>query len=280
MHHLFTPKSLNERPALRVLVLAWAAAAAQTPIAAWAWVSCFALGLAASRFGVRAAAPPPAAVALRDLHPAAPPPARRRTDASAVTRHGPTALPVLHGAPVTRSPRGERDDLAPLTTPQDLGDTGQSWAHDLQQRGLSLCVLHVGLEGLDPVIERYGPEAGHQVLQQVAKRLRHLARDEDRVMRFDGAEFVLLLACPEEASRGFATSMAARIRTELQRPLAYRTLSKLEVGCNVGSALWPLHGDSLEAVIHHAAEALAAARSRRLPDTPPATAVVAHPEAA
>lgn len=255
MHHLFTQKRLNERPAMRVLVLAWAAAAAQTPIAAWAWFSCLALGLAAARFGTKPAPPPPPNEALRDLKPAAPPPARRRTDAPAVTRPAPAPLPVLKA----------RDDLTGLTTPQELGDSGETWAHDLQARGLALCVLHVGLDGLEPVIERYGQDAGNQVLQQVARRLRQLARDEDRVMRFDGNEFVLLLACPDSESRSFAQSMAARIRSELQRPLAYRTLSKLEIGCSVGAAIWPLHGDTLEAVIRYAADALAAARSRPMP---------------
>jgi diguanylate cyclase (GGDEF)-like protein len=262
MHHRFTQKSLNERPAMRVMVLAWAAAVAQTPVAAWAWFSCLALGLAAARFGTRPAPPPPPAEALRDLKPAAPPPARRRTDAPAVPR---PPLPVLKA----------RDDLTGLTTPQDLGDAGETWAHDLQARGLSLCVLHVGLDGLDPVIERYGQDAGNQVLQQVARRLRQLARDEDRVMRFDGNEFVLLLACPDSESRNFARNMAARIRSELQRPLAYRTLSKLEIGCSVGPAIWPLHGDTLEAVIRHAADALAAARSRAVPHTPPSSQTAA-----
>lgn len=178
-----------------------------------------------------------------------------RTDAPAVTRPAPAPLPVLKA----------RDDLTGLTTPQELGDSGETWAHDLQARGLALCVLHVGLDGLEPVIERYGQDAGNQVLQQVARRLRQLARDEDRVMRFDGNEFVLLLACPGSESRSFAQSMAARIRSELQRPLAYRTLSKLEIGCSVGAAIWPLHGDTLEAVIRYAADALAAARSRPMP---------------
>lgn len=246
-------------PALRVLALAWVLLLAQSGGAAWAWALCLAIGLVASRFIGRAEEPaPPAAVALREL-PAAVPhtPARRRTDAAAPAKPAPQpVIPLL---------KAHRDALTGLATPQHLGDTGEPWAQDLQARGLSLCVLHVGLDGFEPAIERYGQDAGDHVLQQAAKRLRHLARDEDRVMRFDGAEFVLLLSCPAVESLSFSRSMATRITTELQRPLAYRTVSNLHIGCSVGTAVWPLDGPTLDAVILHAAQALAAARSRRLP---------------
>ncbi|MBC7995377.1 MAG: GGDEF domain-containing protein, partial [Rhizobacter sp.] len=197
------------------------------------------------------------ALALRDLPPPVQPLARRRTDATPVAKQEPLPMvPLL---------KAHHDPLTGLVTPQHLGDTGEPWAQDLQTRGLSLCVLHVGLDSFDPVIERYGREAGDQVLQQVAKRLRHLARDEDRVMRFDGAEFVLLLSCPTTESPAFSRSMATRVTTELQRPLSYRTVSNLHVGCSVGTATWPLHGATLDEVIQHAAEELARARCRRTP---------------
>lgn len=246
-------------PALRVLALAWVLLLAQSGGAAWAWALCLAIGLVASRFIGRAEEPaPPAAVALRELPAAAPKtPARRRTDAVAPAKPVPQpSIPLL---------KAHRDALTGLATPQHLGDTGEPWSQDLQARGLSLCVLHVGLNGFEPVIERYGQDAGDQVLQQVAKRLRHLARDEDRVMRFDGAEFVLLLSCPAAESQSFSRSMATRISSELQRPLSYRTVSNLHIGCSVGSAVWPLNGPTLDAVILHASQALAAERSRRRP---------------
>ncbi|GAB4564764.1 MAG: hypothetical protein Tsb007_34810 [Rhizobacter sp.] len=245
-------------PALRVLALAWVLLLAQSGNAASAWALCLAIGLVASRFVARAEPPLPAVLALRELPAPVQPLARRRTDATPPAKRD-------HSQPVVPLLKAHHDPLTGLVTPQHLGDTGEPWAQDLQARGLSLCVLHVGLDGFDPVIERYGREAGDQVLQQVAKRLRHLARDEDRVMRFDGAEFVLLLSCPAAESAAFSRSMATRVTTELQRPLAYRTVSNLHVGCSVGAATWPLHGATLDIVIQHAAEELARARSRRLP---------------
>ncbi len=252
---------LTTHPALRVLALGWLLLMAQSGNAASAWALCLAVGLLASRFVSRPEQALPPALALREL-PAAPAqaPARRRTDAAAPAKQTPQPQPP--DAPLLKA---HRDALTGLATHEHLGDTGQPWAQDLQARGLSLCVLHVGLDGFDPVVERYGRDAGDQVLQQVAKRLRHLARDEDRVMRFDGAEFVLLLSCPSTESLSFSRNMATRIASELQRPLAYRTVSNLHIGCSVGSAVWPLNGPTLDAVIQHAAQALAAVRSRHQP---------------
>lgn len=251
MNDLDNPAPLNEPPAMRVMVLAWALAAAQTPIAAWAWLSCLALGLVAHRFGPRADASPPPNPALRDLPPSERTPARRRTDLAGRIAKPPVPVLIAH-----------RDTLTGLATLEQLRDEGPAWSQDLQARGLSLCMLHVGIDGLEQVVERYGRDAGDQLLRQIAKRLRQLARDDDRVMRFDGDQFLLVLACPDAECVGFTRTMSARIKTDLQRPLSYRTLSNLRVGCRVGSGVWPLHGNTLEAVLEHAATMLASIRPR------------------
>ncbi len=258
MQPLYSPQPLPERPALRVLLLAWCVAVSQTPLAALAWIAALALGLLvmwrALRDGGRQA-PLPTVHALREDLPApAQPPTRRRTDASSSARQGPPLLPAARGLP---------DTDASLAAPQQIADTGEAWSHDLQARGLSLCVLHVGLEGVDAVVSRYGAEAGLEVLRQVGKRLRKLARDEDRVMRFDDHEFVLLLACPQAESLAFVRRMADRIKAELQRPVAWRTISHLDISGLVGSAVWPQHGQTLDAVLEHAAETLARFRRGR-----------------
>lgn len=245
-------------PALRMLVLAWVAIASQTPGAAWGWALCLAigaLGAAASWWRQQSAqvrvAPP---VALHELLPASPvAPTRRRTDATRAAAPVPPepAKPVL---------KAHLDALHGLNTPAHLDDTSEPWERDLLERKLALCILRVGLDGFDSVTERYGPTASDEALAQVAKRLRHLARDEDRVMRLDAAEFVLLLSCPLDEATAFARSVAARVVGELQRPFAYRTVSNLHIGASVGAALWPANGAALSDVLEHAEEALADAR--------------------
>ena len=259
MNRHFNTDDWTEHPALRVLALVWVVAAAQSPDAAWAWSACLAIGLIASLWHLPTAEADAPPVALRELQAAVP--ARRRTDTArrGIAKLKPK-LPLLNA---------HQDSLPSLSTAEQLSDTREPWEQDLRARDLSLCVLYVGLDSFEPVTERYGQEAGDHVLTQVAKRLRHLARDEDRVMRLQGHEFALLLSCPSAEAAAFSHAMAARVAHEVQRPLAYLTVSNLHIGCSVGSAIWPQNSDTLEGVMHHAEQSLAAARSRQTPQPQP-----------
>lgn len=253
MTPLFDPDDLAERPAPRVLALAWVAAAAQTSVAAWAWGACLVIGLLAHRWRTRADEAGSPSKALNELQPRpARAPARRRTDATRSAGHkAQSAAPQL---------KAHCDALTGLASPEYMNDTAAALTQDLQMRGLALCVLRIGLNGLDDVVSLYGRDAGNQVLVQAAKRLRHLKREEDILVRASGAGFVLLLSCPPQDTREFARALATRVITELQRPLAYRTVSNLHIGCSVGSAAWPLNGSTLDEVMHRAEEAFTLAR--------------------
>jgi diguanylate cyclase (GGDEF)-like protein len=246
------PDDQTAHPASRVMVLAWVVLAAQTPVAACVWATCFAVGLLVNRWAAASA------MALASVLPAPPaaPPARRRNDTREFTVG-------LRGSALTPQLTAHRDALTGLFTPQYLSDMGESLLQGLQARGLTLCVLKTELEGLDEVVSRYGPDAADQVLVQAAKRLGHLARADDIVMRPGGHGFVLLLSCPADESATLAPALRARVVADLQRPFAYRTVSNLRVRCLVGSAIWPLHGANFDSLIYHAEEVLASDRQRR-----------------
>jgi diguanylate cyclase (GGDEF)-like protein len=245
-----TPDASTARLA-RPSLLAWAVTAAQAPFAAWAWFSCLALSLVVRRTPTRPVVPRAVRTPER-ARPAAVQPTRRRTDAFGQPAKPSVPLLTAH-----------QDALTDLSALKALGDADTAWSDDLEQRGLRLCVLHIGLDRLGDITERYGHEAAEQVLRQTARRLRQLVREEDRVLRVEEHEFVLLLAAPHTECLGFTRSMSARIKAELQRPLTYRTLSTLQIGCSVGLAIWPMHGDTLEEVLRHAAEMLASVRPRQ-----------------
>jgi diguanylate cyclase (GGDEF)-like protein len=179
----------------------------------------------------------------------------------AIVRAQPAAKPV-QARPVDASPllKAHHDMLTGLSTPEHLADTGEAWVRDLNDRGLSLCVVHVALEGFESVAERYGQDASDQVLVQVSRRLRNVMRTDDRVMRQGVAEFVLLVSCPTADAPRLALNVAKRVLADLQRPIGYRTVSNLGVGCSVGSALCPADGSTLALAMRHAEEALGWAR--------------------
>ncbi len=125
---------------------------------------------------------------------------------------------------------------------------------------VEFCVLRIDLDGFKPVSDRYGPDAADQVLVQVAKRLRQVAREDDVVLRLEGDQFMLLLPCPPGEGAALSRQVAQRVVADLQRPMSYRTLSNLRIGCGVGAALWPQDGPALADVMAHADTALIAAQ--------------------
>jgi diguanylate cyclase (GGDEF)-like protein len=156
--------------------------------------------------------------------------------------------------------RLRQDALTGLASREYLNDNAEGLVAALRAGGTEACILRIGVDGLDAVTQRYGAHAADQVLQQVAKRLRHLARERDIVMRLHGAEFALLVACPGQEAAAFARTLANRVLVDLKRPFSWRTLSNLRIcGC-VGSAVWPANGATLDEVMAYAEDALASAR--------------------
>ncbi|MBC7957821.1 MAG: GGDEF domain-containing protein [Cytophagales bacterium] len=250
MQHFFNTTHWTEHPALRVLVLAWLAAAAQTPDAAWVWAACLVLGLVAASQWPDAAPPSP----QPELDsPATPLLAKRRSDAARPrVTSSPKAPPLL---------KAHRDLVTGLSTREHLHATAEAWQQDLRAANQSVCVLQLSLDGITDVSQRYGHEAGNQLRLQVAKRLRQLVRAEDKVVRLSDAEFALLVSCAAEEVNTLSRSLAKRVVQEVQRPLAFRTLSNLHLSCSVGAAQWPLHAEQLDKALQHAGSALAQARS-------------------
>jgi GGDEF domain-containing protein len=147
-----------------------------------------------------------------------------------------------------------------ISTAEQFKEQGAQWSADWQAQGASVCVLQLSLQGLDLITERYGAEAGRQVGLQIAKRLRHLARAEDRLVQLSEHRFSLLVTCVPDNAAALARQMAARLVHELQRPAAYRTLSNLQLGCSIGSAIWHAGEGPLDQALAHAETALALAR--------------------
>ncbi|MGY4828405.1 GGDEF domain-containing protein [Sphaerotilaceae bacterium SBD11-9] len=253
---------LATRPAAPpVLALVWALFAAQSTVAAGVWATCLAVGLIAHRLGTRNGLPPAELPTPKEPPQPIRPlraPKRRRSDAALPSAGG--MRPVATESLLTV----HRDNLIEQCSADSLANTAEYLSQDLQSRQQTLCVLHVGLDGFDPLVESYGREAAHQVLIQVARRLRHLTRSEDKVFRLRDTEFVLLLGGPAEETKPFLFAMKARVIAELQRAFAYRTLSNLHINCSVGFAIHPLDGTTAQQLIHHAEESLAEARSRQV----------------
>jgi diguanylate cyclase (GGDEF)-like protein len=88
--------------------------------------------------------------------------------------------------------------------------------------------------------DTHGHPAGDEILRGVARTLRHTVRDVDKVFRFGGEEFILLL--PESDAQA-ALGTAERVRAAVEEmviPLANGTRARVSI--SIGVATHPAHG--------------------------------------
>jgi diguanylate cyclase (GGDEF)-like protein/putative nucleotidyltransferase with HDIG domain len=106
------------------------------------------------------------------------------------------------------------------------------------------------LDRFKRVNDEHGHQAGDDALRRVARTIRSSKRGFDGAARIGGEEFALLAAGSDAHG---AYMLAERIRTEIEQAGSGLTVS-------FGIATFPLHGDSSEALLRAADQALYAAK--------------------
>jgi diguanylate cyclase (GGDEF)-like protein/PAS domain S-box-containing protein len=114
-----------------------------------------------------------------------------------------------------------------------LDRTGQAQAV-ARRLGAQVAVCYLDLDGFKAINDRYGHEAGDQLLQVIAGRMRASIRPSDTAARMGGDEFVLVLAPIEGVEwKGIVDRVMRAIGEDV--PLGNGTL--VRVGVTVGVAL-------------------------------------------
>lgn len=116
-------------------------------------------------------------------------------------------------------------------------------------------VLFCDLNEFKQVNDRYGHDVGDDVLRELAQRLREGVRIGDRVARWAGDEFVLLL--DSAPTRQDAEVVRGHLEAALQRPL--QALAALAphaepAGAAFGLAVYPEDGQDVETLVKRADE--------------------------
>jgi diguanylate cyclase (GGDEF)-like protein/PAS domain S-box-containing protein len=154
------------------------------------------------------------------------------------------------------------DELTDLPNRSLLADRLSTALARARRHEEHLALLYIDLDKFKPVNDQLGHAAGDLLLQEMAHRLRGCVREIDTVARIGGDEFVVLLErtdLPQDAA-----AVARKIRQALRETFVVEG-HMLRMEASVGIALYPMHGETSDALMKYADEQMyLAKRGNRL----------------
>lgn len=147
-----------------------------------------------------------------------------------------------------------REPLTGLFNRRYLEESGARELARCARRGLPLSLMMLDIDHFKAFNDVHGHAGGDALLAQFGKLLAEHSRGEDIACRYGGEEFTLILpeAAPEAALQ---RAEAIRIAVEAMR-VQHMGRELPQVTVSIGVAAFPGDGDSPEALLHAADEAL------------------------
>ncbi len=137
----------------------------------------------------------------------------------------------------------------------------QSALAEASAEGAQLAVLFLDSDHFKQVNDTYGHAAGDALLVAVAQRMRAQVRDSDLVARLGGDEFAVLL--PSVRGAQDAARIADKILDAMRDPVPLADGHALQPSVSIGIALYPEHGDAMDALMAAADAAMYRAKTHR-----------------
>ncbi|WP_158107535.1 sensor domain-containing diguanylate cyclase [Vibrio furnissii] len=150
-----------------------------------------------------------------------------------------------------------QDELTGIANRRHFYDLAHDHLAQARAQGQPFTLYYMDLDGFKDVNDSYGHSMGDEVLKVVAHRLQNSVRAQDIVARFGGDEFVAILRNTDDDC--FYKSQ--QIIEAISAPIVIDGSPAL-IGISIGAAVYPTHGDSIEALLVKADSALYQAKRR------------------
>ncbi len=114
-------------------------------------------------------------------------------------------------------------------------------------------LFFLDLDGFKQINDTFGHHAGDELLISTAKRLRDSLRDSDRVYRFGGDEFVILIRSIKNKNQ--AATIAGNVLNEIRKSYTLGTLHNkpiVNIGVSIGISILPENGSDIDTATKNA----------------------------
>jgi diguanylate cyclase (GGDEF)-like protein len=165
----------------------------------------------------------------------------------------------------TRLSAGRHDPLTGLADRSELLSRLETLLGGDRSADQRVAVLFIDLDHFKNVNDQYGHLVGDRALSEVARRLVHCTRASDKVYRYGGDEFVVLVE--QVAGEYKIERVVARIHEELDQPFAIRN-EEVCLSASIGVAEVGAAHTTPEEVLFEADRAMYAAKRRSLTRMP------------
>lgn len=117
------------------------------------------------------------------------------------------------------------------------------------RKGDKTAILFLDLDGFKQINDNYGHEAGDNLLQEVANRIRSNIREIDTVARMGGDEFTLLIV--DITSRDAAEAVSKKISGLLDSPILINGIPT-QIQASIGISVFPDDGRDMKQLVSKA----------------------------
>ncbi len=122
-----------------------------------------------------------------------------------------------------------------------------------------VAILFIDLDHFKTINDSLGHEAGDQLLQQVAQRIKGILRRQDTVARMGGDEFIVMI--PEIQETNHTAKLAQKILDSLA-PVFKIGDNELYIGCSIGISIFPDDGMEIKSLLKNSDLAMYRAKEK------------------